>query len=156
MVKVPKNPLKKKKEEDAPEPRMDIHDDIQSLTDAIRGGNNEQEYPSGDVSSGLEKRSLDEYTTAWLLKDLFDPEPGRLPLVTVTPRSQFNVLVIGETFDEVTRQGSNRTDSIFAIFLRKRDWRAPSIDGESRRDLVGIHDSKIQTERDMGTGSMTY
>lgn len=154
MPKLPRNPLKRK-EEPKPEPRADVHQDIQFLAEAIKGSN-EQTYPSGDVETGVEKRQLDEYDTSWILKTLFDPTLKQLPSATNTPKSQFNVITIGETFDEVVRQGENRKESIFSIYIHKRDVRAPSIDGEYRRDLVGVFDSKIQTERSLGAGETVY
>ena len=155
MVKIPKLPLKRNQEEE-PEPKVDIHPDIQALSEAIKGGGiDSQAYPS-DPSTGVEKRQLDEYDTSWILRTLFDPTTQQLPSATNTPREQFNVLTIGEAFDEVVRLGEHRRESIFSIYVRKRDTRAPSINGEYRRDLVGVFDSKIQTERGMGQGEVGY
>ena len=68
-----------------------------------------------------------------------DVADDKRQVFTVTPRDQFMVMVIGDTFDEVMEEGEEREESIWSKFSKHRDLRAPSTfpePGDNRNALI--------------------
>ena len=106
---------------DTAEPRADIHPDEQRLTLAIE--DNREDGRGGFVepvaTGGTNKTEISPFTADKIARCLFEPTEEQLPMFTSTPKQQFNVIAIGETFDEAIKLGSKRTDSLFSIFIKR-------------------------------------
>lgn len=153
---------KKKEEQEAqgaqePEPRADVFASEKQIRAVLLPEEPPRDgFHEPDVSTGVDRTKLDLYTTDKLLNIYFTPTDEMLPTVTNTSKSEFLATVIGETFNEVVEQGSARKETVFKIFQRKKDRRAPSIDGDSRDALVHIHDAKAAAEQESGLGTMEF
>ena len=105
------------------------------------------------VDFGSNGAAMEEVTTKHLLTLLYNSAPDKLKMVTNTPKRQFNSLVVGSTIDRMAR-GEHRTDkqgsrkSVWQLFVEERDGRAPSVDGDSRHELVKLNE--FQQNADMG------
>ena len=170
MVKIPFVGRGKKKGEEIVEeteeekttrhraPKADVHPSEAELGADLRGddsGDGDRPFKERGPTEGV-RQDMDIWTKDRLLNTLYNPDYEKLPMVTNTPKQQFNAIVIGDTFNEVVEEGSKRKETIWRKLIRNRDTRAPSVDGSSRNELVHIHDAQTEGEGMGGHGSVPY
>jgi len=120
--------------------KPNVFTDEAELEAALRSGNGSKKFQERVPRKGIETRVHERYDSdklnAMLAMDVTD---DKRQVFTVTPKEQFMVMVIGDTFDEVMSEGEEREESIWSKFSKHRDLRAPSTfpePGDNRNALI--------------------
>lgn len=103
--------------------------------------------------SGIQTKGNESWDKERMREMLFNTEPEKLPMITVTRQGEFNSLVRATSFNDVAVLGEKRdlrTQSFISIYIRNRDIRAPSAfpkEGDSRNEIMKQLEYMIQEEQ---------
>lgn len=110
---------------------------------------------------GIKTKEGESWDKERMRAALMDTDPEKLPMITVTRKSEFAGLVAATSFNDVAVLGEKRdlrTQSFTSIYIRNRDIRAPSAfpeEGDSRKEIMKQLEYAI-TEENATRDSLKY
>lgn len=135
--------------------KPDVYTDEDELEKALRSGNGKKGFQEKAPKSGVQQRQSERYDRDRLNALLaMDVDPDKRQTFTVTPKEHNLIMVIGDTLDEVMRKGESRdldNDTVWAIFSKHRDLRAPSTwpePGDNRNALIKAQEIMAEDNAD--------
>jgi len=138
---------RKKKPEDESEEEekviANVHPDKKSMQIELSGNRYEQEdLPEPEPEEGDGLRGISAVTADVILRELIKPSKGNEGRFTVTTKQQINSIITMDAIEQFkAAQRKGEMNSLARIYLQVRDTRYPSLDGESLKAILRVHDA---------------